>query len=99
MHNYNDNSNPVLGYSFDFMPHVGKVPGRSGHFIIAGFTGYGMPKILLSSKGLAAMVLDGVSFQQTGLPGPFQTTTQRNESKSNPMKDSFSSVWTNSANL
>ncbi|EWY92134.1 hypothetical protein FOYG_09030 [Fusarium oxysporum NRRL 32931] len=45
----------ILGYSFDFMPHIGEVPGRPGQFIIAGFTGYGMPKILLSSKGLAKM--------------------------------------------
>ena len=91
--------NSVLGYSSDFMPHIGEVPGRSGQFVIAGFTGYGMPKILLSSKGLAAMVRDGCSFEQTGLPGAFQTSKERNESKANPMKESFSSLWMDSAKL
>ncbi|OQD67475.1 hypothetical protein PENPOL_c003G07576 [Penicillium polonicum] len=86
-------------YSSDFMPHIGEVPGRSGQFVIAGFTGYGMPKILLSSKGLAAMVRDGCSFEQTGLPGAFQTSKERNESKANPMKESFSSLWMDSAKL
>lgn len=91
--------NLVLGYSSDFMPHIGEVPEKPGQFVIAGFTGYGMPKILLSSKGLAAMVRDGCSFEQTGLPGAFQTSKERNESKTNPMKDSFSSLWTDSAKL
>lgn len=57
----------VLDHSSDFMPHVGEEPGKSGQFIIAGFTGYGMAKILLSAKNLAAMVNDGISFEQAGL--------------------------------
>jgi len=89
----------VLGYSSDFMPHVGEVPGKSGQFIIAGFTGYGMPKILLSAKNLAAMVSDGISFEQAGLPWAFKTTKERIESEHNVMKDSFSSLWTSNAKL
>ncbi|KAI5460188.1 FAD dependent oxidoreductase [Mariannaea sp. PMI_226] len=89
----------ILGYSLDFMPHIGEVPGKRGQFIIAGFTGYGMPKILLSSKGLAAMVRDGVSFEETGLPMPFKTTEQRNESSSSPLEDSIRALWTGKAKL
>ena len=89
----------VLGYSSDFMPHVGEVPGKNGQFIIAGFTGYGMPKILLSAKNLAAMINSGTSFEQTGLPQPFKTTRQRVQSGMNIMKDAYSSLWANSAKL
>ncbi|KAJ4264181.1 hypothetical protein NW762_005375 [Fusarium torreyae] len=89
----------ILGYSFDFMPHIGEVPGRPGQFIIAGFTGYGMPKILLSSKGLARMVSDGISFEETGLPSPFKTTRKRNESKTSPLEDSLKPLWVDKANL
>lgn len=88
-----------MGYSFDYMPHVGHVPGKPGQLIIAGFTGYGMPKILLCGKGLAAMVRDGISFEQTGLPTPFKTTTERNQSKSNPLKESLQSLWEEQAKL
>ncbi|KAM0415781.1 hypothetical protein ACHAPT_013242 [Fusarium lateritium] len=89
----------VLGYSFDFMPHIGEVPGKPGQFIIAGFTGYGMPKILLSSKGLARMVRHGASFEETGLPTPFKTTRERNESKTSPLEDSLRSLWVDKAKL
>ncbi|KAF7554442.1 hypothetical protein G7Z17_g2918 [Cylindrodendrum hubeiense] len=89
----------ILGYSFDFMPHIGEVPDKPGQFIMAGFTGYGMPKILLSSKALATMVLDGVPFEETGLPSPFKTTKQRNESKENPLEDCLGDLWTGKAKL
>jgi glycine/D-amino acid oxidase-like deaminating enzyme len=89
----------VLGYSFDFMPHVGEVPGKPGQFIIAGFTGYGMPKILLSGKGLAAMIRDGASFGETGLPRVFETTKKRNKSKHSPLEDSLAPLWVGKAKI
>ncbi|KAI8718229.1 DAO domain-containing protein [Fusarium sp. LHS14.1] len=89
----------ILGYSSDFMPHVGQVPEKPGQFIMAGFTGYGMPKILLSSKGLAAMVRDGVTFEETGLPRIFKTTKQRIEAKSSPLEKSLAPFWANKSKL
>ncbi|KAF5533883.1 FAD dependent oxidoreductase [Fusarium phyllophilum] len=89
----------ILGYSADFMPHIGQIPGKTGQFIIAGFTGYGMPKILLSSKGLAQMVRDNATFEQTGLPRVFKTTKERNESKSSPLEESLASLWTEKSKL
>ncbi|RTE70859.1 hypothetical protein BHE90_014744 [Fusarium euwallaceae] len=83
----------ILGYSSDFMPHIGQVPERPGQFIMAGFTGYGMPKVLLSSKGIAAMVRDGATFEETGLPSIFKTTKERNEAKSSPLEESLAPFW------
>ena len=83
----------VMGYSYDFMPHIGAVPNKSGQFIIAGFSGHGMPEILLSSKAVAAMVRDGVSFEQTGLPHMFKTTAERLESKESPLEESLRPLW------
>ncbi|CAG8066615.1 unnamed protein product [Penicillium salamii] len=89
----------ILGYSSDFMPHVGEVPGKNGQYIIAGFTGYGMPKILLCANSLADMIKTEVPFEKTGLPKAFKSTKERNESKKNIMKDSYSSLWRNDAKL
>lgn len=81
------------------MPHVGEVPGKNGQYIIAGFTGYGMPKILLCANSLADMIKTEVPFEKTGLPKAFKSTKERNESKKNIMKDSYSSLWRNDAKL
>lgn len=67
----------VMGYSADEAPFVGTVPGRQNQYVIAGFTGHGMPQIFLSAKGLASMVLQGESFQNTGIPRIFEVTQQR----------------------
>lgn len=82
-----------MGYSADYMPHVGHVPGKLGQFIIAGFNGHGMPQILLSSKGLAAMVRDDVLFEETGVPRLFKTTRTRIERRDSPLEDSFRPLW------
>ncbi|KAL6415675.1 putative fad dependent oxidoreductase superfamily protein [Ilyonectria robusta] len=85
-----------MGYSSDFMPHIGDVPGKSGQFIIAGFSGHGMPEILLSSKGLATMVRDGVSFEESGLPRIFKTSESRISSKKSLLEESMQSLWNGS---
>ena len=82
-----------MGYSSDFMPHLGAVPDKPGIFIIAGFSGHGMPEILLSSKGVAAMVRDEISFEQTGLPQIFKTTKGRVNSKKSLMEESLRPLW------
>lgn len=75
------------------MPHVGEVPDKPGQFIISGFTGHGMPQILLSSKGVAVMVRDGVSFENLDLPRIFKTTKARISSRRNVMEESLEPLW------
>ncbi|KIW21651.1 hypothetical protein PV08_02231 [Exophiala spinifera] len=67
----------VMGYSMDGLPHVGVVPGTEGQFMIAGFTGHGMPQILLAAEGLVEMIVDDVSFEHTKLPRFFKAKAQR----------------------
>jgi glycine/D-amino acid oxidase-like deaminating enzyme len=72
-----------MGYSSDGLPHVGTVPGEQNQYILAGFTGHGMPQIFLAAEGLAKMIMNGVAFEETGLPRLFKTSQARlNDSKS-----------------
>ena len=66
-----------MGYTTDTIPHVGEVPGRKDQYICAGFNGAGMIHIFLSAKGLARMISHGVTFEETGIPPVFKTTTER----------------------
>lgn len=74
----------VTGHTADELPHIGAVPNKPSQFLIAGFNGHGMPVIHLASKGVAAMVRDGKSFEETGIPRIFKTTEDR-------LSDKFSS--------
>ncbi|KAH8846411.1 hypothetical protein MCOR27_008192 [Pyricularia oryzae] len=83
----------IMGYSSDFMPHVGQVPGKDGQYIIAGFSGHGMPEILLASRGVAKMVCSGVSFEATGLPRLVETTAERiSKERGSALEESLSST-------
>ncbi|KAJ5081859.1 FAD dependent oxidoreductase [Penicillium alfredii] len=73
----------IMGYSSDGFPHIGRVPGHDGQFILAGFTGHGMPQIFLAAEGLAKMIVAGTEFMDTGLPRLFQTTQARLDSSRN----------------
>ncbi|KAF2705273.1 FAD dependent oxidoreductase [Pleomassaria siparia CBS 279.74] len=73
----------IMGYSSDGLPHVGKVPGRDNQFIIAGFTGHGMPQAFLSAKGIASMVMEGTAFKNTGIPRVFQASQERLDDRKN----------------
>jgi glycine/D-amino acid oxidase-like deaminating enzyme len=88
-----DNLFAVMGYTADFVPHIGNVPDRPGQYIIAGFNGHGMPQILLSTKGLAAMVRNEVPFEQTGIPRVFKTSKERIMRKDSPLEDSLRPLW------
>ena len=66
-----------MGYSADGLPYVSAVPGRRNQFIIAGFTGHGMPQAFLCAKGLASIILQGVNFEATGIPKIFEVTPER----------------------
>lgn len=66
-----------MGYSSDGLPHVGQIPGQDGQYILAGFTGHGMPQIFLAAEGLARMITTGAVFEETGLPRLFKTSQGR----------------------
>jgi hypothetical protein len=72
-----------MGYSSNFMPFVGHIPGKPGQLVVAGFLGHGMPLILRTSKGIADMILKGLPFEVTGIPSLFKITKERMESKKN----------------
>lgn len=72
-----------MGYSSDGLPHVGHVPGQKDQYILAGFTGHGMPQIFLAAEGLAKMILNDVDYKQTQLPRLFESTSTRLESSQN----------------
>lgn len=44
------------------MPWIGRIPNLrgQGQFILAGFSGHGMPVIYLAAKAVAGMVLDEI---------------------------------------
>lgn len=65
------------------MPYVGDVPDKPGQMILAGFSGHGMPLILLSAKAVAQMLREGKSFEETGVPSVFKATKERLESTKN----------------
>lgn len=80
----------VMGYTVDEWPHVGAVVAETGgesgdadgekrpkQWIMAGFNGGGMAMIFLTAKGLAEMVREGKTFEETGLPRVFKTTKER----------------------
>ncbi|KEF54255.1 uncharacterized protein A1O9_09421 [Exophiala aquamarina CBS 119918] len=83
----------IMGYTSDLMPHIGEVPGAPSQYIIAGFSGHGMPQILLASKGLVAMVTKNLTYEQTGLPIMFKTTNERLSSCYSELEEGFKDVW------
>ncbi|KAM5343723.1 hypothetical protein ACJ41O_012260 [Fusarium nematophilum] len=73
----------IMGYSSDYMPYVGDVPGKPGQMVLAGFSGHGMPLILLSAKAIVQMLRHGKSYEETGVPSVFRATRERLESTKN----------------
>ncbi|TVY75570.1 hypothetical protein LSUE1_G004619 [Lachnellula suecica] len=67
----------IMGVTEDSLPHVGLVPGESDHFILAGFNGGGMSNIFLIARGIARMVRDEISYEETGLLGLFKSVPER----------------------
>ncbi|KUI62495.1 putative oxidoreductase OrdL [Cytospora mali] len=79
----------IMGYSSDGWPFIGPVPRRPNQFVIAGFTGHGMPQIFLSAKGIADMVVGGSNFKSTGVPRVYELTQERLDSKENAILASW----------
>ncbi|KAH9214283.1 FAD dependent oxidoreductase, partial [Leptodontidium sp. 2 PMI_412] len=78
----------VASSSIDGFPFVGAIPDRQGHFVAAGYTGHGMPRILLSAAHIAPLILNSLDVAYTtpdlvkpypALPRPFEVTRDRIE--------------------
>ncbi|KAL2842786.1 FAD dependent oxidoreductase [Aspergillus pseudoustus] len=67
----------IQGLTKDGMPHVGRVPGTSGQYILAGYNGGGMALAFLAARAVARMVGEGVAFAETGVPKCMETTIER----------------------
>ncbi|KAJ5362553.1 hypothetical protein N7541_003397 [Penicillium brevicompactum] len=72
--------------SIDSFPFVGRIPKRDGQFVAAGFSGHGMPRILLSTAHITPLILEdlGIKFTPPSLaaaypplPKPFEATADR----------------------
>ncbi|KAJ4391252.1 hypothetical protein N0V93_004869 [Gnomoniopsis smithogilvyi] len=69
----------IQGLTPDGVPHVGKVPGKTGQWILAGFNGGGNALTFLSAKAVARMATEDIPLSDTGvgIPSIFETTKQR----------------------
>lgn len=82
----------VMGYSSDGFPHIGEVPGKTGQYICAGFSGHGMPQIFLSAKALAEMVWEGKVVEDVDLPVLYRTSRERLDSKLNTTLEAWEAL-------
>lgn len=76
-----------MGYTSDYMPHIGDVPDKAGQLIMAGFNGHGMPLIFETGKAIAQMIRDGKTFEETSVPSIFKTTQERLDDPMNLIVD------------
>lgn len=81
-----------MGYSADGVPHVGAVPGRENQWVIAGFTGHGMPQAFLSARGLVPMILQEEGFESTGVPKIFKASRQRLSNSRNTVLETWETI-------
>ncbi|ODQ47890.1 hypothetical protein PICMEDRAFT_15765 [Pichia membranifaciens NRRL Y-2026] len=79
----------ILGLTDDTLPYVGEMLKEKNKFIIAGFHGHGMPRVLLCAKALAR-VINGES-TSLEVPKPFKLTEARMENTEN---ETFASLKT-----
>ncbi|CAF4570616.1 unnamed protein product, partial [Rotaria sp. Silwood2] len=71
------------GYSSDLLPFVGELPDQSNGYVIAGFHGHGMPRILLCARALADVILGRTKNIEELIPEPYVITKSRLETKEN----------------
>lgn len=77
----------ILGLTNDFLPYIGEMPGEKNKFIIAGFHGHGMPRILLSARALAKVINEETTDLE--IPEPFKLTESRMKNKRNELLESL----------
>jgi len=69
----------IFGRTSDLMPFVGELPDQTNGYVIAGFNGHGMSRILLCARALIDLVLARVSKIEGLIPEPFLITKARLE--------------------
>jgi glycine/D-amino acid oxidase-like deaminating enzyme len=67
----------IFGRTSDLMPFVGELPDQTNGYVIAGFNGHGMSRILLCARALVDLVLERVSNIEEQIPKPFIITKAR----------------------
>lgn len=70
----------ILGFTNDKFPYVGELDfvGMRNAYIVAGFSGHGMPRVYLSGKAIADCITSGKSIQQVGVvPECFYASAKR----------------------
>ncbi|KAL4808788.1 FAD dependent oxidoreductase [Aspergillus unguis] len=67
----------IQGITKDGMPHIGRVPGTTGQYVLAGYNGGGMALAFEAARGVAQMVGEGVDFEETDIPLCMKTTEER----------------------
>ncbi|KAL4947208.1 FAD dependent oxidoreductase [Aspergillus filifer] len=67
----------IQGITHDGMPHIGKVPGTVGQFVLAGYNGGGMALAFMAAQGVARMINEGIEFVETDIPRVMKTTKAR----------------------
>ena len=67
----------ILGYSVDALPWIGEIPNCKNKYLLGGFHGHGMPRIFLSAKAIAEMMLKNIPVTETNIPKPFMLTSDR----------------------
>lgn len=68
----------IAAFSADGVPFIGELPGLSGQWICAGHHGHGMGRIFTAAPGLVRLI-KGDSWEDVGLPDPYQATSERME--------------------
>lgn len=76
----------IMGYSNDELPYVGSLSELEydNCYIVAGFSGHGMPRVLLSGKALAKSMVSGKPLED--IPECFKMSTKRFETPTHKTK-------------
>lgn len=77
----------ILGYTDDSLPYVGELPGDKNKFVIAGFHGHGMPRVLLCAKELAEFIKGNSTNMK--IPQSFKITLKRMNENKNTILESL----------
>lgn len=64
----------IFGWTADYLPLVGPLPGRTGELVISGFSGGGLPFAFESGRVIASIVADGEPVPGSELLNPRRFT-------------------------
>ncbi len=60
----------IFGWTADYLPLVGPLPGRTGELVVSGFSGGGLPFAFESGRIIAAIVSESEPIEGSGLFNP-----------------------------